>query len=260
MLKLCANLTLLFSEYPLLDRFAAAKAAGFSAVEIQFPYDTPAAELAQAAHAAGVEVVLINVPAGDLMQGGDGLACVPSATAAFAEALEQAAHYAQVLGVRCVNVLSGRVPVGVEVEEATATLCDNLARAAKVFAPLGITVTCEAINPFDMPRYLINRPEQLADVLKTVDHPALAMQIDLYHMARQDLDPIAVLEAWWPSIAHIQFADFPQRGEPDSGELDFDAIFAYIAAQPYTGYCAAEYRPTRPRTADTLDWMTRLAK
>src|SRR5690606_27411740 len=187
-MKLCANLSLMFAELPLIERVRAARVAGFDGVEIQFPYEIPAIRLKEALQAAGLPLVLINLPAGDLMQGGPGLAAVPARQAAFDAALQEALTYAVMTRPQCINVLPGRLADGVERELALATLVANLRQAAEAFAVLGIRVLCEAINPLDMPGFLINTPQQLDDLLQAVHHPNCQAQFDLYHMARQALD------------------------------------------------------------------------
>lgn len=258
MLKFAANLSLLFAELPLPQRFAAAAAAGFTAVEVQFPYDYPADVLATAAQAAGVQVILINVPAGDLMQGGAGLAGHPARVAEFTAALPVALAYAQALGTRMVNVLPGRLPEGVSRTQALAVLAANLVCAADYFRPFGIRVLCEAINDLDMPGFLLRTADELAALLSGGNCCDVGMQIDLYHMARMQQDIPALLHRYLPAIAHIQFADVPGRGEPGSGTLPLAQYFALLDELGYTGWCAAEYRPT-VRTQDTLHWLPELA-
>lgn len=254
MLKLAANLSLLFTEVPLQQRFACAARAGFSAVEIQFPYELPVATIRHELAQHGLSLVLINVPAGDLMSGGNGLACVPGCEQAFAEACTQALAYAEALQVPRLNVLAGRLPTGVTREQAVATLVDNLKMACPRFAAMDKSLTLEAINTFDMPGFLLSSPQDMADIVEKVGAANLGWQYDLYHMARMGRDLEQDLLAFWPQIAHLQFADVPGRGEPGSGTLDFNALFSLIARLPYAGYCAAEYRPTGP-TESALGWL-----
>jgi hydroxypyruvate isomerase len=160
-MKIAANLSMLFTERPLRKRVVAAAAAGFDGVEIQFPYELPAIALKEALDAAGMPLVLINLPAGDLMSGGAGLAAVPARQVEFAAALQEALSYAAMVRPAWVNVLPGRLAAGVEREQALACLQANLRQAAEAFELLGIGVLVEAINPLDMPGFLINTPEQL---------------------------------------------------------------------------------------------------
>jgi hydroxypyruvate isomerase len=256
-MKIAANLSLLFSERPLLARIVAATAAGFDGVEIQFPYEIPAIRLKEALQAAGMPLVLINLPAGDLMQGGPGLAAVPARQAEFDAALQEALSYAAMTRPQCVNVLPGRLADGVEPEQALATLTGNLRQTAEAFAVLGIRVLCEAINPLDMPGFLINTPAQLDALLRAVDHPNCQAQFDLYHMARQALDIPQGIALLAGRIGHVQFADCPGRGAPGTAELDFSAALQALEASGYQGWLGAEYRPAGACTEDGLQWLPR---
>jgi hydroxypyruvate isomerase len=251
-MQIAANLSLLFTELTLCERVRAARVAGFDGVEIQFPYELPAIALREALDRAGLPLVLINLPAGDLMDGGAGLACVPHQQAAFDQALQQALTYAAMVRPLNVNVLAGRLPPGLPAEQAWQCLTANLRATAQAFATLGIRVVCEAINPLDMPGFLLNTPEQMIELLAAVDHPNLALQLDLYHMARQGFDLPQVIAQLAGKIGHVQFADCPGRGEPGTGQLDFTAALLALAATGYQGWLGAEYRPCG---ADHLAWL-----
>lgn len=252
MLNFSANLSLLFTERPLAERFAAARTAGFHAVEIQFPYELPAPQLKALLAASHLRLVLINVPAGDLMEGGDGLACVPGREKAFREAVELALEYATALEVPTVNVLAGRQTAGISEENCYSTLQENLHHAVTVFRKAGIRVVAEAINIFDMPRFLVHSLADMQNLCEKI--PGLGMQFDCYHMARMGEEISTALKSNLPLIGHVQFADAPGRHEPGSGTLDFMKIFSVIEASTYTGFCGAEYRPSQ-RTEETLAWL-----
>ncbi|MBV8679937.1 MAG: TIM barrel protein [Aquitalea sp.] len=239
MLKLSANLSMLFSHLPWPQRFAAARAAGFEAVEIQFPYEHTVAQLQDWLNEHQLKLVLINAPAGDLMQGGSGLAGPPGKEAEFASGLQQCLHYATQLGVEAVNILPGRLAAGCKHAQALATLHANLLLAAGQLAQQHIRCTVEAINRFDMPGFLVSRVEELQQL---PSHPNLYWQIDLYHMARMSEPLEALLATHWPRIGHLQFADCPGRGAPGSGALDFDKLFKQISSLPYPFWTGAEYR------------------
>lgn len=254
-MKIAANLSLLFTELPLLDRVVAARAAGFDGVEIQFPYEVPAIALKEALQRAGMPLLLINLPAADLMSGGPGLAAVPARQAEFDAALQEALSYAALVRPALVNVLAGRLAEGLTREQALACLVDNLRKTAQAFQLLGIGVLVEAINPLDMPGFLINTPEQLHALLEAVGQPNLAVQYDLYHMARQGLDLQAGIALLAGRIGHVQFADCPGRGAPGSGQLDFSAALAALRQADYRGWLAAEYRPDARGTVAGLGWL-----
>ena len=251
-MKIAANLSLLFAEQPLSERVRAARVAGFDGVEIQFPYELPAIALREALERAGLPLVLINLPAGDLMSGGAGLACVPQQQAAFDQALQQALTYAAMVRPLNVNLLAGRLPAGLPAEQARQCLTANLRATAQAFATLGIGVLCEAINPLDMPGFVLNTPAQMLDLLAAVDHPNLRLQLDFYHMARQGFDLPAVIAQLAGKIGHVQFADCPGRGEPGSGQLDFPRALQALQASGYDGWLGAEYRPSG---TDHLAWL-----
>lgn len=255
-MKIAANLSLLFTELPLIERVVAVSAVGFDGVEIQFPYELPAIRLKEALQAAGMPLRLINLPAGDLMSGGPGLAAVPERQAEFDAALQQALSYAAMVRPALVNVLPGRLAEGVEPEQALACLIANLRKTAEAFQLLGIGVVVEAINPLDMPGFLINTPAQLDELLRAVAHPNLAAQYDLYHMARQGLDIQAGIALLAGRIGHVQFADYPGRGAPGSGELQFVPLLKALRDGGYQGWIAAEYRPGEAGTLASLSWLS----
>lgn len=257
MLRYCANLSLLFTEHPLIERFAAARAAGFDAVEIQFPYELSVGEIRTELDIHDLELVLINIPAGDLMQGGDGLAGVPGREPAFRRALEQTLPYADQLGVRCVNVLAGRQPEEGDLLHCLHTLTTNVRQAANALQSIGVTTTLEAINRYDMPNFLIHNIAQMQEILEAADHPTLTMQFDCYHLARMGEELISGLVENWPLIGHIQFADTPGRGAPGTGDIDYQSVFALIEELPYAGWCGAEYKPGAAGTEASLGWFNR---
>jgi hydroxypyruvate isomerase len=254
-MKIAANLSMLFNELPLAERVMAARVAGFDGVEIQFPYELPAIRLKELLERAGLPLVLINLPAGDFMQGGPGLAAVPARQQAFDAALHDALTYAAMARPGCVNVLPGRLADGVSHDLALATLADNLRKSAEAFALLGIQVVCEAINPLDMPGFLINTPEHLHGLLARVDHPNCRAQLDIYHMARQELDIAAGIQLLGSRIGHVQFADYPGRGAPGTGSVAFEPLIEALRAVGYDGWLAAEYRPSGADTTADLDWL-----
>lgn len=254
-MKVAANLSMLFTELPLAERVLAARTAGFDGVEIQFPYELPAIRLKEQLERAGMPLVLINLPAGDLLQGGPGLAAVPERQEAFDAALQEALTYALMVRPACVNVLPGRLAEGVDRELALETLERNLWKTADAFDMLGIRVLCEAINPLDMPGFLINSAADLKALLERVDHPNCSAQLDFYHMARQQLDLPSCIAQLGERIGHVQFADCPGRGAPGSGELDFSAALQALQASGYQGWLSAEYKPGEQGTDASLGWL-----
>ncbi|WP_304639795.1 hydroxypyruvate isomerase family protein [Pseudomonas sp.] len=254
---LAANLSLLFTEVDLLSRISLAAKAGFDGVEVQFPYEVPAESLKQALLQASMPLALINVPAGDLMTGGPGLAGVRSRQADFERALDQAIAYARIARPQRINVLPGRLAPDSTREKALDTLISNCRLAAERLADEGIAVTCEAVNRHDMPGFLIATAAELSEVLDRVDHPNFSAQLDIYHMARMGEGTEGVEEAiatLTGRIGHVQFADAPGRGEPGTGELDFARCISVLAASGYHGWLSAEYRPSATTEA-ALGWV-----
>ena len=234
-LRFSLDLSLIFSEHTVLERFQAARNAGFKAVEIQFPYETSAEDLKHGLDTAGLQLILFNVDAGDLMQGGEGLAAVPGKKQQFRQAVELALSYAKVLKPRLINVLPGRVHTLANRNEYLDTLENNLRFAADVFSTLGIKTVFEAANTFDMPDFLIHSGQQLLDMLLRVNHPNLFLQYDIYHMTRMEQDVISFIQSNIEKIGHFQFADAPGRGQPGTGKIDFKSVFETIAKTDYPG-------------------------
>ena len=258
-MKLSANLSLLYSELPFLKRFTAARRDGFRAVEIQFPYDVPINDIRRALTDNQLECVLINVPAGDLMSGGEGLASVPRKTAEYAAAVVECLSYARALGVPTVNVLPGCCKDPALKDAYLETFRKNLLVTADSLSPFGITTTFEAINRFDMPDFLLCTGREMLAVLSDLKHPGVKAQFDVYHMARMGVDVAGFIKRNGGKIGHIQFADMPGRHEPGTGKLKFAEIFAAIDKSGYTGWAGAEYHPSK-ETSATLRWMRTLEK
>ena len=243
MSHLAVNLSMIFTEVPVIERFALAHAHGFEHVEIQFPYELDILDIQTQLQQHQLSLCLINVPAGDLMQGGNGLAGVPGQEAAFHQALELAIRYAKALNVPRVNILAGKQPLDADLLPCLNTLCRNLKLACHLLSEQGIEPVIEMINGTDMPRFLVQNIAQAQEMLEAVKHPALKIQYDCYHMAMMGEDVLAGLQENLAQIGHIQFADCPNRHEPDTGDIAFQAIFDWLLHSNYQGFIAAEYKP-----------------
>jgi hydroxypyruvate isomerase len=254
MLRFTANLSLLFTEYALADRFKAARDHGFEAVEIQFPYALPAEQIQALVRKNELKLVLFNVDADTLLQGGEGLAAVPEKREQFRAAVAQALTYAERLKPEVINVLPGRCLDAVRLNEYRETLIDNLRYAVDAFSALGIKTVFEAVNSHDMPGFIIDNSRRMLEVLAEVNHPGLRLQYDIYHMSRMGEDCAWFLRRHHDKIGHIQFADCPGRGQPGTGDVDFETLFGIIANSPYQGWVGAEYKPVGT-TAASLDWL-----
>lgn len=250
--RFAANLSLLFTERPLIDRFGAARAAGFAGCELLFPYDHAADDLARAAEAAALPVVLINTPGGDWAGGERGQAAIPGAEARFRAEFQQALVTAEALGAEFVHVLAGLA----DGTAARATYLDNLCWAAREAAGRlpDLRLTIEPINRHDMPGYFLSDFNAAEAILAEIDAPNLGLQFDAYHAQRITGDARAA----WAGLArrpvHVQVAGVPGRHEPLGGDIDYPAMFALLDAEGYAGWVSAEYHP-EGRTEDGLGWL-----
>lgn len=258
MLNFAANLSLLFTEVELIERFKSARQQGFDAVEIQFPYTLSTETLKVALEQHRLKLVLLNVAADDLLQGGEGLACVPEKQAQFRQAVAQAADYARLLKPDVINVLPGRCLNETRKQDYLRTFKENLCFAADAFSPLGIKTVFEAINTQDMPGFLISGGKQMLAVLDELNRPDLFMQYDVYHASMMGEDPAGFITRHADKIGHIQFADCPGRGQPGTGQIDFAKVFSAIEESGYQGWVSAEYKPTGT-TAESLGWFKSLS-
>jgi hydroxypyruvate isomerase len=241
--RIGANISMLFLEAPLTERFARAAAAGFGAVEMQFDYaDTPAAELARAKSDAGVEVALLNVRMGN--PGEPFLSGVPGAQARFKDSVALAQEYCAALACPKVNVLPPTRIEGVSRETQLGVYLENLAYAAEAMAAVGVRVVAEPVNTVDRPQMLVARVEEMVPILDAVGHANLAVQFDIYHVAMMGDPPAETFERWKARVGHIQFADAPGRHEPGTGSIDFAAVLAAIDASGYDGWINGEYVPS----------------
>lgn len=249
-----ANLTMMFTEVPFLDRFAQARAAGFRGVEYLFPYEFEAAELAGRLKREGLTQVLHNLPAGDWAAGERGIACHPGREHAFRAGVETALRYANALGCRQLNCLAGIAPAGVERERAEAVLVDNLRYAAAALAAEGIRLLIEPINTRDIPGFFLNRTAQALDLIDKVGSDNLFVQYDIYHMQIMEGDLARTIEANLPRIAHVQLADNPGRHEPGTGEINYPFLFEHLDRIGYKGWVGCEYKPLGATDAG-LGWL-----
>ncbi len=248
-----ANLSMMFNELPFLERFAAAAAAGFTAVEYLFPYDHPAETVAEALRAAGLKQALFNMPPGDWGAGDRGLASLPERREEFQTALATAVTYAKTIGTPLLHMMAGIAPS----DDPAAIACyrHSVERAADVTAQAGIGLVIEPINKRDMPGYFLNDFDRAHDLIIELDRPNLNLQFDVYHRQILHGDVITALRKMAPRIGHIQIAAVPTRHEPLTGELDDRRIFQEIDAIGYQGYVGCEYRPAG-KTEEGLGWMT----
>lgn len=256
MIKLAVNISMIFTEVPLIERFALARAHGFSHVEIQFPYELSIDDIRTQLTQHDLSLCLINAPAGDLMQGGNGIAGTPGLELSFVKAVDLALQYATALKVPSINILAGRQPLDADLLPCLNTLASNLKYACLKFAECGIQPVFEMINGTDMPRFLIQNIAQAQEMLEVVNQPNLKMQFDCYHMAMMGEDILSALHENIHYIGHIQFADCPHRHQPDTAQINYEAIFNYLATARYSGFVAAEYKPLN-QSSQSFDWKNK---
>ena len=252
--RFAANLSFLFTEVPFLERFAAAAAQGFDAVEFMFPYEWPAADLRTLLDANGQKLVLFNAAQGDWAAGERGIAGLPGREAEFEAAIALALGYTQVLGNRLIHVMAGLDSAGAN----AATFIANLQNGADMAAAHDVTLIIEPINTRDMPGYFLSRTAPALDIIAACERPNVGLQFDLYHRHMMEGDVSAGLCEVKDVVRHMQIASPPDRGEPGQGELDFKSLLAEIDASGYDGYIGLEYKP-RSGTIAGLSWVKMLS-
>lgn len=255
--QLSANLSMLFTELPFLERFGAAAKAGFKAVEFMFPYAFSAEDIQAELQKHGLQLVLHNLPAGDWEGGDRGIACDPARVEEFRAGVAQAIAYAQALGVPRLNCLAGKAPAGVDAAVVRQTLVDNLRFAAQALEQNGIRLLVEMINTFDIPGFYLHGTNQALALLDEVGSPNLQLQYDIYHMQRMEGEIAATLQKQLPRIGHVQIADNPGRNEPGTGEINYAFVFRHLDAIGYQGWVGCEYKPAG-MTEDGLGWIKAL--
>ncbi len=249
--RFSANLSTLFTELPFLDRFAAAKDAGFDAVECWFPYPYPTAEISSRLDDLGLTMVGINSASG--AAGEWGLAALPGHEAEFRASLDDALHHAAAYGDCSIHVMAG-LAGHLDAGAALATYLANLEYAVRRNENSAIKLMIEPLNRHDRPGYLLGSVDQAAGLIEGHGLGALKIMFDCYHVARQDGDVLARLRRFFPLIGHIQIAGIPTRGAPDEGELDYRPIYAAIDELSWKGWVGAEYIPLGA-TSESLRWL-----
>ncbi|MEY5100634.1 MAG: hypothetical protein RJA36_3353 [Pseudomonadota bacterium] len=256
--RFAANLTMLFTELPFLERFEAAARAGFEAVEFLFPYAFEAREIKARLDTSGLQLVLHNLPPGDWDAGERGIACHPDRVEEFRAGVARGIEYAQALGVGQLNCLAGKAPAGVPDALLRQTLVGNLRYAAAKLKDAGLRLLVEPINTYDIPGFYVSRTQQAIDLLDEVGADNAYVQYDIYHAQRMEGELAATLEKHLKRIAHLQLADNPGRHEPGTGEVNYAFLFAHLDRIGYQGWIGCEYKPATTTEAG-LGWRARLA-
>ncbi|WP_294619088.1 TIM barrel protein [uncultured Roseovarius sp.] len=244
--RFAANLTLLFTEWPVAERAMAARKAGFEGVEVLFPYTSP--DWPKALADADLPVALINTPAPDWDSGGRGVAAVPGQKARFRAEFDQALEMAHNVNAARIHIMAGLA----EGPRANDTFLENLRWATEEAGNIPLTI--EPINPIEIPGYFLNDFDQAAGILDALNAPTLALQFDAYHAHRITGDVMGTWAKHGARAAHVQVAGHPGRHEPMSGEIDYPGFFARLDSEGYQGWVSGEYHP-KARTEDGLSWI-----
>ncbi|MGC1460850.1 MAG: 2-oxo-tetronate isomerase [Terracidiphilus sp.] len=253
--RFAANLSMMFNEAPFLDRFRAASAAGFKAVEFLSPYEYSPEEVEMKARDAGTQIVLFNMPAGNWAAGERGITGLSGREQEFREGVEKALVYAERLGTPRLHAMAGIVPAGADMAACRATLIENLKYAAEKLAAKNITLLLEAINTRDIPGFIVSTQKDSHAICEAVGEPNMKMQMDLYHMQVMEGDLATSLKRYASMCGHIQIAGCPERHEPDTGEIRYEYLYRLLDEIGYQGWLGCEYRPAG-KTTDGLGWFS----
>lgn len=252
--RFAANLTMLFTERPFLERFEAAARSGFRAVEYMFPYAEDVDGIAAALAQLRLTQVLFNLPAGDWGAGDRGIAADPGRREEFRSGVARAVDLARRFRCARLNCLVGKRSEAIGEREQWRCLVDNLRYAAGELAGSGITLLVEPVNTYDIPGFFLSMSAQAIRLLDEIDAPNARMQYDVYHMQRMEGNLTQTMRLHVGRIGHVQIADAPDRHEPGTGEINFAYVLGQLDAQGYDGFVGLEYRPSG-RTEDSFGWI-----
>ena len=252
--RFAANLSMMYTEVPFLERFGACAADGFRAVEFLFPYEHPAQVIRDELDRHGLQQVLFNAPPGSFEAGERGIAGLPGRRDEFQQGIAQAIEYAKVLGCPRVHVMAGLLKRESEFTAQRELYVDNLAWAARKLGDAGLTMLIEPINTRDIPGYLLNTQADAHAIVERIGASNLKVQMDLYHCQIVEGDVAMKIRKHLSGVGHIQIAGVPQRHEPDVGELNYPYLFELLDELGYDGWIGCEYRP-KGRTSDGLGWL-----
>ena len=251
--RFAANISMMFAELDVSERFGAARDAGFTAVEFLRPYEHPLADVKQWLKDAGVQLILINSPLGNVAAGERGLGVLAGRDADFRDGLDLTLEYATGLGAGMVHLMAGVVPEGLSSDQCEAVFVENLRYATKLAAQRGVMLLLEPLNTRDVPGYLHTTTAQARRIIEAVGSDNLFLQYDLYHMQIMQGDLVENFRRNQDIIRHVQFSSVPGRNEPQHGEVNMPLVFDAIDAAGYEGWLGAEYRP-KAGTLEGLSW------
>jgi len=254
MIKIDVNISLLFKEYPFLERFDQAARAGFEAVEFYWNNDETPTDIARKVLDSGLKVAAFNFDVGDMAAGDRGLLNDLHRQWQMRENVAIALELAQKVGCQKLTTLAGNLRPGEDREKQLDFVRENLRWVCEQADQSGVTVMVEAINGFDNKFYPFTDTRSTISFLDSVNAPNLKYLFDMYHMQRMEGNLTVTLEEFVEKIAHIQVADSPKRNQPGTGELNFNYIFRAIEESGYAGSVGLEYNPMGP-TAESLSWL-----
>ncbi|GMQ46142.1 2-oxo-tetronate isomerase [Vibrio sp. 10N] len=257
--KFAANLSMLFTEVPFMERFKKAHQAGFKAVEFLFPYDFEPEALQTELQQYGLEQALFNLPPGDWGAGERGFAAIPGREQEFKNSVETALLYAKALGCKKLHAMSGIVDPRFSRQQHVDTFVANIRFAADLLADHGIQVMIEPLNVRDVPGYFIAHQREAVELIRLVDRPNVKLQLDLYHAQIMDGDLTNLIKDLAAFTGHVQIASIPDRHEPSEGEICYSHLFEVLDASGYSGWVGCEYHP-REETEAGLSWVHRYLK
>lgn len=255
-MRFSANLGLLWPDRPLLARIEAAARAGFRAVEMHWPYDVPASDVAAAARRCDITLLGINTAPGNFAAGERGLGAIAGREQDFQATVDQSIEYCRISGATAIHAMAGNVAPS-DRERARAVFAANLREAAAKTIEHQLTLLLEPLNPNDNPGYFYSTLHEAVSLIEELDLPNIKLQFDVYHVARGEGDVLAKLDRYRAHIGNVQIASVPARAEPDEGEIAYPVIFAAVERLKYSGWVGCEYRP-RGDTDQGLAWMDRV--
>ena len=255
MLKFSANITMMWTEIKdPIERIQAAKNAGFKAVELIFIYDLDLDRLVNETEKNNVAWSVINIAVGEGVKMGPLVAAAPGKELAFRENLNASKKYCAALNPTALVVPAYTPPEGVSKKEALPVFKENMRIAAEELGEMEIPVIIEALNPEYRPGCLLTTSEEVMDIVDEIGHSNLGMEYDAYHMYGTEGNMEEMVEKSLPYIGNIQIADIPGRGEPGTGNIDYDKFLSTLDKIGYDKWVALEYVPTAG-TVETLTWM-----
>ena len=252
--RFAANLSMMFTEAPFLQRYELAAKAGFTAVEYLLPYAFSVDEVTAPLAKYALKQALFNLPAGNWEKGERGIAAVPGREGEVAKSLETALDYAKATKVPIVHLMAGFPPKDADSAEVERVYMANLAKAADFFAPHGINVGIEPINRRSMPGYFLHTVKQAVGYIEALGKPNIKLQFDFFHVQMEEGCVSLKVKENFKHIGHFQLAGAPERNEPDTGEFRYEYMYKLIDELGYKGYIGCEYTPAKGTEAG-LGWF-----